>query len=67
MDQGSRIITQEQARQRWLDSFKPRDGKKYFSSGFKTHDQAGKFLRSSQIRRCGKTGSREDRVFDLPC
>jgi len=57
MDQGSRIITQEQARQRWLDSFKQRDGKKYFSSGFVTHDQvAGRFLRSSQYVVAARPG-----------
>lgn len=53
----TKIITQEQARIRWLKSLERRDGKKYFSSGFKSHDQvAGRLLRGSQYIVAARPG-----------
>jgi replicative DNA helicase len=53
----SKIITQEEARVRWLKSLEQRDGKKYFSSGFKSHDQvAGRLLRGSQYIIAARPG-----------
>jgi replicative DNA helicase len=53
----AKIITQEQARVRWLKSLEQRDGKKYFSSGFKSHDQvAGRLLRGSQYIVAARPG-----------
>jgi replicative DNA helicase len=53
----SKIITQEEARIRWLKSLEQRDGKKYFSSGFKQHDQvAGRLLRGSQYIVAARPG-----------
>jgi replicative DNA helicase len=44
----SKVISREEARIRWLKSLEQRDGKKFFSSGFKQHDQvAGRLLRGS--------------------
>ena len=52
-----KIITQEEARIRWLKSLEHRDGKKYFSSGFKQHDQvAGRLLRGSQYIVAARPG-----------
>ena len=57
MEQESRIITQEQARVRWLKSLEQRDGKKYFSTGFPSHDQvAGRLLRGSQYIVAARPG-----------
>jgi replicative DNA helicase len=53
----AKIVTQEQARIRWLKSLEQRDGKKYFSSGFKSHDQvAGRLLRGSQYIVAARPG-----------
>jgi replicative DNA helicase len=53
----TKIITQEQARVRWLKSLERRDGKKYFSTGFISHDQvAGRLLRGSQYIVAARPG-----------
>lgn len=53
----SKIITPEEARIRWLKSLEQRDGKKFFSSGFKSHDQvAGRLLRGSQYIVAARPG-----------
>ena len=58
MDQEqAKIITQEQARVRWLKSLEQRDAKKYFSTGFAQHDQvAGRLLRGSQYIVAARPG-----------
>jgi replicative DNA helicase len=48
-EQQTNIVSREEARIRWLKSLAQRDGKKYYSSGFKQHDQVvGRLLRGSQ-------------------
>jgi replicative DNA helicase len=55
--QQSKIVTQEEARVQWLKSLEQRDGKKYFSSGFKCHDQvAGRLLRGCQYIVAARPG-----------
>ena len=56
-DKETKIVTEEQARIRWLKSLEQRDGKKFFSSGFKCHDQvAGRLLRGSQYIVAARPG-----------
>jgi replicative DNA helicase len=56
-EQRSNIIDREEARLRWLKSLEPGDGKKYFSSGFRPHDQtAGQLLRGSQYIVAARPG-----------
>jgi replicative DNA helicase len=55
--QQTRIVTPEAARIRWLKSLEQRDGKKFFPSGFKKHDQvAGRLLRGSQYIVAARPG-----------
>jgi len=56
-DKEIKIVTEEEARIRWLKSLEQRDGKKFFSSGFKCHDQvAGRLLRGSQYIVAARPG-----------
>ena len=56
-EQQTRIVTPEQARIRWLKSLEPQDGRKFFPSGFKQHDQvAGRLLRGSQYIVAARPG-----------
>jgi len=56
-DQQNKIVTQEEARIQWLKSLEPGDGKKFFSSGFKQHDQvAGRLLRGFQYIVAARPG-----------
>jgi replicative DNA helicase len=56
-EQQVNIVTPEEARIRWLKSLEPRDGKKFFPSGFKCHDQvAGRLLRGSQYIVAARPG-----------
>ncbi len=56
-EQQPKIVTPEQARIRWLKSLEERDGQKFFSSGFKCHDQvAGRLLRGSQYIVAARPG-----------
>ena len=43
--QQAKIVTQEEARIRWLKSLEEPDGKKFFPTGFKCHDQVAGRLR----------------------
>src|SRR5215470_5339182 len=52
-----KFITQDEARVRWLKSLEERDGRRYFKSGFKTHDQsAGALLRGAMYLVAARAG-----------
>lgn len=55
--EGPKFIDQGEARIRWLKSLEQRDGKRYFKSGFKKHDQsAGALLRGALYLIASRAG-----------
>jgi replicative DNA helicase len=52
-----KFVTQAEARTRWLKSLEARDHRRYFKSGFKSHEQSiGAFLRGSFILFAARPG-----------